>query len=177
MGAPQTVPPDSHQEMTSWRNRVWRYAPLLAWMAVIFFASTGALSASNSGLAIQPLLHWLFPNITDTGVAVIHSLVRKAGHLIEYAILAVLAARAFSGSAHKGLRQRWFAAALGLVVLYSFSDEFHQSFEASRTASVFDCLIDITGGLAALVFYRERQARGPQNTQISQVGKTESGRQ
>ncbi|MEO8435113.1 MAG: VanZ family protein [Pyrinomonadaceae bacterium] len=161
MAAHQPIPQYSNQGLPPWRDRLWRYAPLLAWMAVIFLASTGALSATNSGSVIEPLLHWFFPNITDTGVAVIHSVVRKGGHLTEYAILALLAARAFSGSAHEGLRRRWFAAALGLVVLYSFSDEFHQSFVASRTASVFDCMIDIAGGLAALVFYSRRHVRAP----------------
>ena len=159
MAGQEPIPEYSNQALASGRDRFWRYAPLLAWMTVIFLASTGALSASKSGSIIAPLLHWFFPNITETAVEVIHSVVRKGGHLSEYAILALLAARAFTGSAHAGLRRRWFAAALGLVVLYSFSDEFHQSFEASRTASVFDCLIDITGGLAALIFYRWRRAR------------------
>lgn len=161
MAAHQPVSQYSDEGHASWRDRLWRYGPLLAWMAVIFLGSTGALSATNSGSVLKSLLLWVFPNVTDAGVAAIHSVVRKAGHLTEYAILAVLAGRAFSGSTHEGLRRRWFAAALGLVVLYSFSDEFHQSFVASRTASVFDCLIDITGGLAALIFYRRRVARAP----------------
>ena len=161
MAAHQPIPDPSNQSLPSRRDRLWRYALLLAWMTVIFLASTGAFSATNSVSVIEPLLRWLFPNITHNGVAVIHSVVRKGGHLSEYAVLALLAARAFSGSAHEGLRRRWFAAALGLVVLYSFSDEFHQSFVASRTASIFDCMIDITGGLAALVFYRRRHVRAP----------------
>ena len=159
MAADQSISHYPNEGLPSGRGRIWRYGPLLAWMAVIFLASTGLFSAGNSGPAIQSLLHWFFPNITDTGVAVVHSVVRKGGHLTEYAILALLAGRAFSGSAHEGLRRRWFAAAFALVVLYSFSDEFHQSFVASRTASVLDCLIDIGGGLAALVFYRRRHAR------------------
>lgn len=161
MAAHQPIPEHSDQGLPSRRDRLWRYAPLLAWMMVIFLASTSALSATNSGPIVEPLLRWFFPNITDTGVAITHSVVRKGGHLTEYAVLALLAARAFSGSGHEGLRRRWIAAVLGLVVLYSFSDEFHQSFVASRTASVFDCMIDITGGLAALVFYRRRHARAP----------------
>lgn len=161
MAAHHSISQSSNQSLPSWRNRLWRYAPLVAWMAVIFFASTEALSASNSGLAVKSLLKWLFPNITETEVAAIHSLVRKAGHFTEYAILALLAARAFSGSAHERLRRRWFAVALGLIVLYAFSDEFHQSFVPSRTDSVYDSFIDISGGLAALLFYRRRQDPAP----------------
>jgi VanZ family protein len=44
-------------------------------------------------------------------------------------------------------------------VVYALSDEFHQSFVASRTGSIYDSLIDISGGLAALVFYYRRRAR------------------
>jgi VanZ family protein len=161
MASHQPIPEHSNQGVPSRRDRLWRYAPLLAWMGVIFLASTGALSATNSGSVIKPLLRWLFPNITDTGVAITHTVVRKGGHFTEYAVLALLAARAFSRSGHEGLRRRWLAAALSLVVLYSFSDEFHQSFVASRTASIFDCMIDITGGLAALIFYRWRHLRAP----------------
>ena len=137
-------------------NRFWRYAPLVAWMAVVFFASTDAFSASHSGQLIRPLLLWLFPNISEGEISTIHFLIRKAAHLTEYAILGLLAARAFYGSTHAGLRRRWFAVALALIVLYAFSDEFHQSFTSSRTASVYDSLIDISGGLAALILYFRR---------------------
>jgi VanZ family protein len=41
--------------------------------------------------------------------------------------------------------------ALVLVVLYSLSDELHQSFVPSRGASLHDCAIDSVGGLAALL--------------------------
>lgn len=138
-------------------NRFWRYAPLVAWMAVVFFASTDAFSASHSGQLIRPLLLWLFPHISEGEISTVHFLIRKAGHLTEYAILGLLAARSFHGSAHAGLRRSWFAVSLALIVLYAFSDEFHQSFTSSRTASVYDSLIDISGGLAALILYLWRQ--------------------
>jgi VanZ family protein len=48
------------------------------------------------------------------------------------------------------LRNHWFAVALTFVALYALSDEFHQSFVSTRTASIYDCLIDTAGGLAAL---------------------------
>jgi VanZ family protein len=122
-------------------------------MAIIFFASTDVFSATHSGKLLRPLLLWMFPNISEGQISTIHSLIRKAGHLTEYAILGLLAARAFYDSANAGLRRRWFAFALSLIVFYAFSDEFHQSFTPSRTASVNDSLIDIAGGLAALILY------------------------
>lgn len=146
------------QASSSQWNRFWRYAPLGAWMAVVFFASTDALSASHSGLVIKQLLLWLFPHISEQEIAAIHFLIRKAGHFTEYAILALLAARAFSGSGHEQLRRRWFAVALSLILLYAFSDEFHQSFVSSRTASVYDSFIDISAGLIALILYFRRHS-------------------
>ena len=133
------------------RSRFWRYAPLVLWMVVIFFASTGGLSAANTALLIQPLLRWFFPHISDAHIEFVHFLVRKAGHLSEYAVLALLAARAFSNSLHAGLRRRWFVAALVLVAIYALTDEYHQSFVPSRTSSIYDSMIDTSGGLLALV--------------------------
>ena len=37
-----------------------------------------------------------------------------------------------------------------LVTIYALSDELHQRFVPARTGSIYDSLIDITGGLIAL---------------------------
>ena len=132
------------------RRRIWRYGPLILWAALIFIGSTDLLSASNTGgVIVRPLL-WLFPNLSETTTKIIQFVVRKASHFTEYAILALLAARAFRTSARELLRHRWFWASLLLVVAYSLSDEFHQSFYPSRTASIYDCMVDSLGGLTAL---------------------------
>jgi len=131
-------------------------------MLVIFAGSTNALSATRSGLLLRPVVLWLFPNITEGSLATVHFLFRKACHFSEYAILALLAARAFYGSTRPAVREKWFVASLGLVVVYAFSDEFHQSFEASRTASVYDSFIDIAGGLTTLLviaWWRRRRQK------------------
>ena len=44
-----------------------------------------------------------------------------------------------------------------LVVVYALLDEYHQSFVPSRTASIFDSLIDMAGGLTVLIFIRSRK--------------------
>jgi len=76
---------------------------------------------------------------------------RKLGHFTEYAILALLAARAFRTSSRQLLSQRWFWVSLLLVIVYSLSDEFHQSFVPTRTSSIYDSMIDTFGGFTALV--------------------------
>lgn len=144
------------------RNRLWRYAPLVGWIAFIFFASTGAMSASNTSRIIAPLFRWLFPGITETQLLFVHFAVRKSAHFTEYAILALLAARAFIPSTRHVLSRRWFIAALLLVALVALLDEYHQSFLATRTGTIWDSLIDISGGtiaLAVLGLWRMRRWR------------------
>src|SRR5216683_7704818 len=89
------------------KNRLWRYGPLILWAALIFIGSSSVLSASNTSIIVRPVL-WLFPHASEATLALIHFLVRKTGHFTEYAILALLAARAFRTSSHELLRTRWF---------------------------------------------------------------------
>ncbi|OLE53054.1 MAG: hypothetical protein AUG51_15130 [Acidobacteria bacterium 13_1_20CM_3_53_8] len=142
-----------------WRSRVSRYAPLVLWLGLIFFASTGEFSAENTSLIIGPLLHWLFPNISDERVQLVHFFVRKLAHFTEYAVLALLAVRAFTNSSHEAIRRRWFLLSLLLIALYALSDEFHQSFVTTRTASLYDSLIDTSGGLTALLLLAYRRKK------------------
>src|SRR5436305_11230350 len=144
--------------MESSHHRLSRYGPLVVWATLIFIGSSSVLSASNTSLVLRPLL-WLFPHASEATLSLIHFLVRKAGHLTEYAILALFAARALRTSTRELLRTRWFWVSLLFVVAYSLSDEFHQSFVPSRTASIYDCMIDSVGGLIALVLLAIRTRR------------------
>src|SRR5216684_1186888 len=144
--------------MRSTHHGLSRYGPLVVWAALIFIGSSSVLSASNTSIIVRPVL-WLFPHASDATLALIHFLVRKTGHFAEYAILALLAARAFRTSSRELLRARWFWVSLLFIVAYSLSDEFHQSFVPSRTASIYDCMIDSVGGLTALVLLVVRKRR------------------
>jgi VanZ family protein len=116
--------------------------------------STAGFSASNTSRFIRPLLKWLFPGHSEAELVSLHVLVRKAGHFLEYAVLAFLARRAFVTSSHDFIRRRWFELALSLVVVNSLLDEWHQSFVPSRTGSIYDSFIDIAGGLTVLVIFK-----------------------
>lgn len=146
-------------EQGSLTNRLWRYGPLIIWAALIFIGSSNLLSASHTSSFLVGPLRWLFPGASDATLATIHSLLRKAGHLTEYFILAVLSARAFRTSSRTLLHTRWFLVSLLLVVAYSLFDEFRQSFVATRTASIYDSMIDSVGGLFGLTFFWWRRKR------------------
>ena len=97
----------------------------------------------------------MFPSTSPETLATIHFIIRKLAHFTEYAILGFLAARAFRTS------PRWFLISALLVVVYALIDEYHQSFVPSRTASVFDSLIDMAGGISALIFVSRKRAKAP----------------
>ena len=138
------------KNLTPKRNRLRRYGPLVIWAALIFIGSGNLLSGSNTSFVVR-IIHWFFPAAGGETLAFINLLVRKTGHLGEYAILAMLAARALQTSSYELLRRHWFMVSLILSALYSLSDEFHQSFVPTRGASIYDCLIDSIGGLIGLL--------------------------
>jgi VanZ family protein len=120
------------------------------------------MSASNTSRVIEPLLRWLVPDISEARLVAAHFVVRKLAHFAEYALLALLAARAFIGSSKLFLSRRWLAAALAVVVSVALLDEFNQSFNPARTGTIKDSVLDAAGGLtalAALALLRARRAR------------------
>jgi VanZ family protein len=135
------------------RGRFWRYAPLIFWIIIIFVASSNTGSMSNTSRIIQPLLEFLFPNISEIQLTAIHGYTRKAAHLTFYFILGALAARAFSSSLKDLLRRNWLAVSFALVVAVASLDEINQSFLASRTGSIRDVLIDVCGGSIAFLIW------------------------
>jgi VanZ family protein len=135
------------------QRRFWRYGPLVLWIIFISFASTNQFSAGNTSAILRPILLWFFPNLSESRLAAVHFLTRKAGHFTEYAVLAFLARRAFITSSYAFLKRYWFQSGLLLVVIYGLLDEYHQSFVPSRTASIYDSAIDVAGGLTILLMF------------------------
>lgn len=103
---------------------VWRFGPALAVMGLIFWAS-----AQPKGV------------VPDFGAN--DWPVKKLGHLVIYATLAV----AYLHALAPGRRPTWRqgVAAVILAGLYGATDEFHQSFVAGRGAGVVDVGIDTLG--------------------------------
>lgn len=142
------------------RRRLRRYGPLVAWACFVLFASSESFSASNTSRIIRPLLLWLDPHISEESLAYAHFLVRKTAHFSEYGLLALLAARAFYTSHKDGLRRLWWLAAFALVACVALVDEYHQSFLPSRTGTIYDSLLDMTGGATLLACAALWLARG-----------------
>jgi len=124
-------------------------------MFIIFSASSDRMSFSHSSRIIAPILHWLFPHMSDRSVHAVVFAVRKAAHVTEYAILGLLVWRALRkpsrAEPHPWL---WSHAGIALlfVALYATSDEIHQAFVPNRQASVWDVFFDTIGGAFGLLF-------------------------
>lgn len=128
------------------------WLPALAWMLLIFIASTDLMSAEHTSRFIAPFLRWLQPGITASRIAAVQLAVRKTAHVTEYAVLATLLARALGNS----LRTWQWRDGLVVVCIagcYAAIDEFHQSFVVSRTASFGDVMIDTLGAVVGVSCY------------------------
>jgi len=96
-------------------ERMWRTLrgsgrPVLAWLPAIAWAGLIFAFSAQPNLRFAP----------DEGL---DFLVRKAGHMVAFGILALLLWRAMAGTT--AWRRPW-AWALALAVLYAASDELHQ---------------------------------------------------
>jgi hypothetical protein len=109
------------------RRAALAWLPAVAWAGFIF------------GLSSIPSL--------GTGLGVWDLVLRKLAHVAEYAVLALLLARAVP-----------LGAAFALGVAYAAGDEFHQRFVAGRHGALRDVAVDAFGVVLGLLVYR-RQAR------------------
>ena len=135
--------------MTFNRNFFKYSLPVILWMCFIFWMSTETFSSENTVSVVETILRFLAPKISSQEVDLIHALIRKSAHVVEYFILGLLLFRAFRGGSIGSWKWRWSFFALIVVILWAASDEFHQSFVPTRTASVVDVAIDTAGGIIA----------------------------
>jgi VanZ family protein len=127
-------------DATSRRTQALFWLPVLIWAGVIF-----AFSAT--------------PNLRVAQAADLDFVIRKAGHMFVFGVLAVLIWRALAYSAVR----RAMVWSLALTAAYAATDEFHQSFTAGRHPALQDVAIDSVGALlfllALALWLRGRRAR------------------
>jgi len=109
---------------------------------VIAWFSRDAWGAGATGALLLPWLHALLPWAAPEQLAGLHGLVRKGGHVFEYAALALLWRRALGPGSWR--------APLALAILTAALDEAHQAATLTRGGSVADVLLDAAAAAAAL---------------------------
>ena len=141
------------RQRTGRLRRGMAWALCAGWMAFIFFMSAmpGDVSGEQSGTVVRILLAVhdavLGPSgMSEQALSVLETLVRKAAHMAEYAVLALLFCHALrvSGARHPA------CLALAMSLAYAATDEFHQSFVGGRGPSAVDVMIDTAGAALAL---------------------------
>ena len=127
------------------------WIPVLLWLAVIALESF-RLSSAVTGTYLWELLRWLHVPMSPRTFARFHHLLRKGGHVTGYGILCLLLFRAwFHTLSARGLKVRCATLSLLMTFLTAVLDEWHQSFDPSRTSSARDVGLDLTGGILFLL--------------------------
>jgi VanZ family protein len=126
--------------------------PVMIWLGVIFFGSTDLMSAEHTSRFIVPFLRWLKSDMSPETLASTHFFFRKCAHVGEYAILALLLLRAAIVMANsKRPIPILYISVLSICLFVAATDEFHQTFVASRGALATDILIDFIGAILGLL--------------------------
>ena len=128
------------------------YAAVILWMVFMSGLSTDHFSSAHTAPFTTALLLKFLPSLTRLGIETIDLVVRKAAHITEYFIFALLLMNVLNN--RSGLsRRRQLTWGIILGVIYAVGDELHQSFVPSRSPSVGDVLIDTIGFVSGAFFY------------------------
>jgi VanZ family protein len=163
-----TAVPSGNIQITTRKLLSW--LPTLLWLCLLASFSTDTFSAEHTGSVLWKILHFVYPGISLRQFEVLHFFVRKTAHFTAYGMLSVFAYFSWKATlpSPKNWTLRWCLLALAVTLVAGSLDEFHQSFVPSRTSSVRDVMIDVTGGLffqlvIAVMFWQvsRRRRRAP----------------
>lgn len=124
-----------------------RFLPPLAWSVVIAWFSGARFHGVATAPLIEPWLRALLPWATLEQIAGAHWLLRKTGHVVEYAVLALLWRRALAGP-DAPAPWRW---PLALAMLTAGLDEIRQALTPTREGRLVDVLLDSGAAAGALL--------------------------
>jgi VanZ family protein len=120
------------------------FGAIVLWMGLIFSLSTATFSSAQTEPLITSLYSQVMPRFAALSIETADLLIRKLAHLSEYFIFGFLVSHVLQKrSGLMSVRQIPLAITFGII--YAISDELHQSFVPSRTASTMDVLLDTIG--------------------------------
>jgi VanZ family protein len=135
---------------------LWYWLPPVSWCIAIFTLSSDLGSSRNTFELLAWLSSW-FLHLSPATLDFLNAVGRKIGHMIAYGFCYFWWFRALHGEA--GMRPgRACGWAMALCLMMASLDEGHQRFFGSRTGTIWDVALDMTGALLAsfltLVFWR-----------------------
>ena len=130
-----------------------RFVAALAWTALVLLLGSAPFGAEQTGSVLRPVLHAVAV-VTGLGLSEVHTVLRKAAHFTEYAVLAALWFFALAGR-RRAVAASWMALCIALAC--AMLDEGHQSALPNRTGSARDVVIDASGAVVALSIARRRR--------------------
>ena len=140
-------------------KKIISFIVLILWMIVIFsFSSADANKSTGTSDKVITTMIEIKDKITNNEtpnnekeIIVKNSsfYIRKIAHITEYLILGFLM---FNLLKQYSVTNIYYA--IGLSILYSCTDEFHQLFISGRSGSIRDILIDFIGILIGTYLYK-----------------------
>lgn len=135
------------------KRRIFSWALVIIWMAVIFLFSHQPGSESSelsTGIVrrIINIVQTVFPN-TELDQEILSLIIRKTAHFTIYMILGLLIINALC--IYNISRTRAFILAILICILYAISDELHQLYIPGRSGQLTDVLIDSAGALCGIL--------------------------
>ncbi len=127
------------------------WLPVGVMLGAMYYFSTDVFSGENTRGIVETVLGWIVGHASQHTIARMNHLVRKSAHFIEYAVLASLLFRAFRADSRFAFRLRWFIYSLMIIAAWSLLDELHQTLTRKRGGSIYDSMLDASGGLFALL--------------------------
>ena len=151
----QTPAAASEQRRRGFAWVVYTWLPVVVMTLAIVMESTHTFSANNT----SSWLRRLFGIADDAHWQMIHHYIRKTGHFTGYGLMAATSLRAWMLTLARRLPTipiaawRWRSAFLSLciTIFIASCDELHQSFMPDRTGTIWDVLLDSTGGIVFLL--------------------------
>jgi len=131
---------------------------VLIWASFIFYLSTSGFGPSFTKWLLIQILALLHVSVSPSTFEFLHFCLRKLAHLTEYCIFTLLIYASFLNAEDFEWQPRLALRSVLIAGLYSLTDEYHQSYVASRTPSLIDCGIDTVGAsfAALMVFVWDR---------------------
>lgn len=154
-----------------WKSFLW-FSLTIGFMILIYFKSAEPYQQQDlrpalaARIPLSVLEKWL-PHIEfqydrdriswQAPYDMLEFLIRKAAHVLEYAVLMFLWVNTLFSFHFKRTAALLFAAAVSL--LYAVSDEWHQTFIPYRTGHAIDVAVDAIGIVIVMTIYFARSWR------------------